>query len=77
MFIKAQFRVADVLAAMDDGNALSEFVSPILATASAGQRQAQCLGIYFQRINRRPESGLRLVRRAARGGVATWRIESV
>jgi putative DNA primase/helicase len=74
-FGTASFRVADVLALVDPE--LRSAIDPILATASKGQSPAQRLGIYFQRVERRPEGGSRLMRGASRSGTATWRIERV
>jgi hypothetical protein len=71
------FVVHDVLAQAQKSPALRDSIAPITALASPGQSAAQCLGLYFQRIDRRPESGLRLVRGNTRGGVATWRVERV
>lgn len=76
-FKEATFQVSEVLSAMGDNVALREAVAPIVATASPGQGHAQCLGMFFQRVDRRPEGGIRLVRGASRGGSATWRIERV
>lgn len=73
VFGNETFRVADVLAS-DDAE-LREAIASILAAGSGtpGQR----LGIFFQRIDRRPEGGRRLVRRATHGGSATWGVERV
>lgn len=73
VFGNETFRVADVLAS--DDTELREAIASILAAGSGtpGQR----LGIFFQRIDRRPEGGRRLVRRATHGGSATWGVERV
>lgn len=71
------FRVADVLEAQQDNGTLRELIGPILATTAAGQSQAQHLGHYFQRVHRRREGGLRLLRDGLSGGSATWRVERV
>jgi len=76
-FEDATFQVAEVLSAMANNVALREAIAPIVATASPGQGHAQCVGLFFQRVDRRPEGGIRLVRGASRGGSATWRIERV
>ncbi|MCC7066292.1 MAG: bifunctional DNA primase/polymerase [Planctomycetes bacterium] len=76
-FKDATFQVSEVLSAAQEDIALREAVAPIVATASPGQGHGQCLGIFFQRVDRRPEGGIRLVRGASRGGSATWRIERV
>jgi hypothetical protein len=76
-FAESQFQVADVLDAIDNNRALHEAVTPILATAAQGQSRGQCLGHWFQRVQRRPEGGLRLVRLATRGGAAVWGLERV
>lgn len=73
VFGNEPFRVAEVLTSDDDG--LREAISSILAAGSG--TPAQRLGIFFQRIDRRPEGGRRLVRRATHGGSATWGIQRV
>jgi len=73
VFGSEPFRVAEVLTSADEG--LREAISSILAAGSG--TPAQRLGIFFQRIDRRPEGGLRLVRRATHGGSATWGVERV
>ncbi len=71
------FQVSAVLSDMKEHDTLREAASPILATAAPGQSPAQCLGLFFQRVHRRPEGGLRLMRGPNRGGSACWRIERV
>ena len=73
LFGSQPFRVAEALTCADEG--LREAISSILAAGSG--TPAQRLGIFFQRIDRRPEGGLRLVRRATHGGSATWGVERV
>lgn len=72
-----RFRVAEVLSAQEDHDALRDAVTPILATAANGQGHAQCLGLFFARVHRRPEGGLRLVRAGTRNGAGTWAVEHV
>lgn len=76
-FQESTFQVSDLVSAMDTNTTLRAAVGPILATASPGQGHAQCLGLFFQRVDRRLEGGTRLVRGGTRGGSATWRIERV
>jgi hypothetical protein len=76
-FQSGSFRVSTVLAVMDSNDTLRQAVMPILATAGQGQSQAQCLGLFFQHVQRRPEGGLRLVRGKTTGGAASWRVENV
>ncbi len=72
-----EFRVADVLADLSLDPSLSEAVTPIVAAAKPGQGHAQCLGLFFLRVHRRPEAGRRLVRCSTRGGSGMWRVENV
>ena len=76
-FGEARFPVSKVIKAMTGNTTLQDAVKPILATTSTGQSHAQCLGLFFQRVDRRPEGGIRLIRCQKSGGVATWRIERV
>ncbi len=76
-FDAKSFRVADVLAAKDDDDAIHEAVSSILGSAGTGQSHAQFLGLFFAKVNRRPEGGLRLVRGNLRGGSNLWQVERV
>jgi hypothetical protein len=76
-FCESPFQVSDVIHALKKTPTLDDVITPILASARPGQSTAQCLGLFFQRIDRRPEGGIRLTRGATRGGSATWRIENV
>ncbi len=76
-FGEARFPVSKVITAMASNTTLQDAVKPIMAVTSTGQSHAQCLGLFFQRVDRRPEGGIRLIRCQKAGGVATWRIERV
>lgn len=76
-FVNAPFQVADVLTATANNTRLRAAVESVLASAGPGRGQAQALGMFFQKVDRRPEGGIRLVRGATRGGSASWRIEDV
>lgn len=76
-FGTSPFVAHEVLTKVENNRALRDAITSVTAMASPGQSAAQCLGLYFQRCDRRPEGGLRLVRGNTRGGVATWRVERV
>ncbi|MBK8980673.1 MAG: bifunctional DNA primase/polymerase [Planctomycetes bacterium] len=77
-FTEHSFRVADVLVARTRDDALGQALTPILAAAGTRQSESRALGMFFQRIDRRLEGGLRLVRTEhLRDGARLWRIEHV
>ena len=76
-FEEQGFKVADVLAVADPGQPLHVVVGPILSAARSGASPAQVLGTHFFSIQRRIESGLRLMKAGERGGSAVWRVEHV
>ncbi|MBK8980650.1 MAG: bifunctional DNA primase/polymerase [Planctomycetes bacterium] len=77
------FQVKEALAAGDESDrdeirsSLHEAVELVRAESGKHQSAAQCLGRFFQTVQRRLEGGLRIVRAGTRGGSATWRIERV
>lgn len=71
------FKVAQVMRSMPEDEDLASAVRATFVASGHGDPTAQALGYVFQRANRRPEGGLRLVRGPQSGGSATWRIERV
>ena len=69
-----RFSVADVLA--DAEPTLRAAVGSV-QNAAGSKRSAAQIGMFFHRIQRRMEGGLRLVRRGSRGGSAVWGVEHV
>lgn len=76
-FDRSEFKAADVLAHAQGDEGFGKELADLIPDHGEKELDSRRLGTAFQRIQRRIEGGLRLLRVRALGGVAVWRIDHV